>query len=94
MRVTDAQRPVRPLAPWDDEAVQVVYEILCDSETVPPEGEHWEGYWARWIVGALMQRMEGRIPLPRNEDEAEAMARAGLMWLQEHDAARLHRIAA
>lgn len=39
------------LAEWDDQDVQRIYEILCDSSSRRPSEEHWEGYCARWIVG-------------------------------------------
>lgn len=40
------------LANWSDKRVQKVYRVLC-SLAQPPEGEHWEGYYARHIVAKL-----------------------------------------
>jgi hypothetical protein len=41
-----------PAAQWDDPRVQTVYEVLCSDEAPPPE-QHWEGWLACRIVGAL-----------------------------------------
>lgn len=48
----EGQEPVA-LKDWEDPRVQKVYEILCDTETEPPEGHHWEGFQAQRIVAAL-----------------------------------------
>lgn len=42
-----------PLPNFDDPRVVSVYVILCDTLTIPPPGEHWEGHTARRIVAAL-----------------------------------------
>lgn len=39
--------------PFDDERVQIVYGLICDTDTLPPEGEHWDGFVSRRIVAAL-----------------------------------------
>ena len=41
------------LSPFEDERVQIVYDLICDTETVQPKGEHWDGFVSRRIVGAL-----------------------------------------
>jgi hypothetical protein len=43
-----------PAVPFEDPRVQAVYGVLCDTDTLPPEGEHWEGFVARRIVNALL----------------------------------------
>lgn len=42
---------VEPVA-WSDRRAQIVYDILC-SDATPTDGQHWEGFIARCIVGAL-----------------------------------------
>lgn len=54
----EAAKPV-VLAEWEDPRVQVVYRILCDTETGPPPEEHWEGFLARRIIAALSQPQGG-----------------------------------
>ena len=39
---------------FEDEDVQVVYNILCSSDT-PPKGFHWEGFVAEKIVNKLRE---------------------------------------
>jgi hypothetical protein len=41
-----------PIADWADVRTQLVYELICECEE-SPDGEHWEGYLARRIVGTL-----------------------------------------
>lgn len=42
-----------PNTPFTDPRVQIVYGLLADSEAMPPDGQHWEGWVARRIVDAL-----------------------------------------
>lgn len=42
-----------PKAQWGDPRVQKVYDILSNTEDVPPPEQHWEGWAARRIVDAL-----------------------------------------
>lgn len=42
-----------PSTPFTDPRVQIVYALLADSEAMPPDGQHWEGWVARRIVDAL-----------------------------------------
>lgn len=55
------------LANWEDERVQKVYSILCDTETEPPEGHHWEGFQARRIVAALQPPAAGDDELEKSK---------------------------
>jgi hypothetical protein len=41
------------LPPFDDPRVQLVYGLLCDTDSHPPPEQHWEGWLARRIVAAL-----------------------------------------
>jgi hypothetical protein len=43
----------KPVADFDDQRVQTVYNILCDADEGKPRDEHWEGWKARRIVAAL-----------------------------------------
>jgi len=52
----------RSLPDFADLEVQTVYQILCDIEAVPPEGEHWEGFVACRIVGALRDEIISSKP--------------------------------
>jgi hypothetical protein len=49
---------VEGLPDWNDPRVQAVYEILCSFEMSPNKEEHWEGWTARRIVGALTTHRE------------------------------------
>lgn len=46
------------LAEWEDERVQLVYQLICDTDNWPPSEEHWEGWVARRIVAALERELE------------------------------------
>jgi hypothetical protein len=48
------------LADWEDPDVQLVYQLLCDTDFLPPSDEHWEGFCARRIVAALASEGEVR----------------------------------
>lgn len=48
-----AASPTHGVADWEDSRVQIVYDLLCDDKTPPNPQEHWEGWLARRIVGAL-----------------------------------------
>lgn len=56
-RITGAQAApaavAEPNTPFADQRVQIVYGLLADSEAMPPDGQHWEGWVARRIVDAL-----------------------------------------
>lgn len=61
-----APQPVaqgEPAAEWADPRVQIVYEILANSEDEPPPGQHWEGWAARRIVDALAAAPAGVAPV-------------------------------
>lgn len=64
------------LADFENLQVQAVYEILCDTETNTPEGEHWEGFIARRIVAALQSSQ----PPHECKTEAEKLAYAAGWW--------------
>ena len=49
-----------PLPEWEDQSVQVAYEVLCDLAE-PPDGEHWEGFVARRIVAALRNAEQAQV---------------------------------
>ncbi len=59
----EAREPVA-LKDWEDPRVQKVYEILCDTETEPPEGHHWEGFQAQRIVAALAAYAHAPVDAP------------------------------
>lgn len=42
-----------PAVLFNDPRVQIVYELLCDGQFPDNSAEHWEGWIARRIVGAL-----------------------------------------
>lgn len=58
---------------WGDPRVQKVYELLCDTESEPPEGHHWEGFQAQRIVAALSA----------DASVAEPVALTDEQWLSE-----------
>jgi hypothetical protein len=58
------------LAEWEDQRVQLVYELLCD-QVAPPAEEHWEGFSARRIVAALFPSADAP-PAPSGKGEAVA----------------------
>lgn len=49
----DSVSSAAPVVAFDDPRVQVVYDILCNTDDVPPPEQHWEGWAARRIVDAL-----------------------------------------
>ena len=57
-----------PLPNFDDPRVQLVYEILCDTELEgKPRAEHWEGWQARQIVSALQDDRQSQLQSQRDE---------------------------
>lgn len=51
-------------ADWSDPDVQMVYQMLCDTEDLPPDwpDAHWEGWLARRIVAELRNRNQKNDP--------------------------------
>jgi hypothetical protein len=41
------------LPDWNDPRVQTVYALVSDPDSMPPDGEHWDGWVSKRIVAAL-----------------------------------------
>ena len=72
-RVPGISTPDAALPTWDDPRVQAVYDLLCDDATPPDPAEHWQGWYARWIVARL-------FPLAAPVSEAIPEPVAGQVW--------------
>ena len=51
------------LPDFNDPLVQAALAVLNDTETSPPEGEHWEGFSARRIVAAVLAKLAAQEPV-------------------------------
>lgn len=51
--MTETAQGHAELPDFYDPRVQIVYRILCDTDTETPEGEHWEGFLARRSIKEL-----------------------------------------
>ena len=81
--------------PFDDPRVQVVYDVLCDTDDRPPKGSelHWEGWVAQRVVDRLFakrltnEQMAALLPVIHMKGEAPKRA----VWLTRDDALRFGR---
>jgi hypothetical protein len=57
-----------PLPDFEDQRVQAVYEILCDTDLDGnPREEHWEGWQARRIASTLQNQQRSQLQSERDE---------------------------
>lgn len=60
-------KPLPDFEDFEDQRVQAVYEILCDTDLEgKPRDEHWEGWQARRIVSTL-QNQQAQLRSERDE---------------------------
>lgn len=57
------ERANMPAVLFNDPRVQIVYELLCDGQCPDNSAEHWEGWIARRIVGALSAAPEPAVKM-------------------------------
>lgn len=49
---------------FNDPRVQIIYSILCE-DSVPPDGEHWEGFVSIKIANGLFK--DESLPVMQDE---------------------------